>query len=75
VCEKKTISLEMENKSSASNSPSEPMPHNSLYQKLDQVDPRRQLKLSFPTPVVGAEKIKPIPVKVPVQQLPTLNPR
>lgn len=59
-------------KSSASNSPSEPQPHNSLYQKLDQVETRRQLKLSFPLPT--GEKTKPIPVKV-VQPIPVLNPR
>lgn len=63
-------------KSSASNSPSEPQPHNSLYQKLDQVETRRQLKLSFPLPT-PAEKTKPIPVKVIAQQpiVPALNPR
>jgi hypothetical protein len=72
--EKNLFPFEMDN--SASNSPSEPQPHNSLYQKLDQVETRRQLKLSFPTPVAGEKPtVKPIPVKVPVQQLPTLNPR
>lgn len=52
------------------NNNSQPEAHNSLYQKLDQVETRRQqLKLSFPTQSTE----KKVPAKP--QQLPTLNPR
>lgn len=56
-----------------SNNQSDQQAHNSVYQKLDQVETRRQLKLSLP--LTAVEK-KPIPPKPnPQQQLPTLNPR
>lgn len=58
-----------------SNNPADQQAHNSVYQKLDQVDPRRQLKLSFPAAVSTTEKKVSVIPKPPQQQLPTLNPR
>lgn len=61
----------MDKSSASNNNNSESQSHNSVYQKLEQVEHRRQtLKLSFPTPTKAPIPAVIKPVVVQQQQIP-----